>query len=1053
MLKDYRLGIDLGSTSLGWCMVEIDPDKNPIAILGMGVRIFPDGRKPKSKEPLSVQRRVYRSARKNLDRYLLRIRNLIEYLMTHDFLPKDEQRRSEIFSINPYKLRTKGLDEKLEPAEFARAIIHLAKKRGFKSNRKTDSDAKTAYTEAIQNLQNQLQQSNARTLGEYLWKKYQNVPSNQEHLRKSIKFRYEKSDDNLEPIFPTRDIVEHEFDKIWEKQAILNPIFTEEHKTKIKDIIFHQRPLKPTQKGKCQLLPQYERAPKAHPMFQEFRIRQDLNNLRLVDVFSNRSLDLTHDQRETLYKLLSTKDKCSLASMRKKLFAKQFDDYRFSIESESKKDLKGDLLYHAFHKKDNPELGELWDTLSVDTQAKVVELLISELNDESVIAKLVDLDIPARMAEAMINTKLPESYSHLSVEALSKILPFLRDGKVFSEACSLAGLHHSLEYNGVVYQDGNLPYYGEILRRETLELNRKIGDPDADEHGKINNPSVHIALNQLRKLVNTLSKCYGAPYEIVLELGKELKLSSDKLDETNKLIAKNTKINEDISQKLRENGITVNHENILRVKLWEELARDEIDRRCIYSGKQISFADLFTPRFEIEHILPKSRTYDDGTANKTISYYEANRYKGERSPFEAFGDSRDGYNWQDIVTRSNKMPHNKKWRFEQSAMDKFQDDNEVLARMLNDTKYMSRVAMKYMMYVCGNDRVWTITGRHTAMLRGKWGLNSALGDTQNKNRSDHRHHAIDAFVIALTTRSFVKNLATNIRNSRERFIERLPLPYPDFDHDVFKASVDKIKVSIKPDHVNIGKLHKKNQTAGALTEDTAYSFVAIDPEDKKYSLYCVRKSVMDLNLKKIDDIVSPDLRIAIQALADCSADEKEFKSKLHAWAKQQNVKKLKMLMKAKPETMIPVKDKDGRIYKYYSSGENLFADIYIKDPANPQIKWDIEIVNSYNFHRQDFVPQWKKDYPKAKKVMRLYKNDIVAIDTEDGHRELRRVKKMSKGILYLRLLNISTRERSVDDVGEQFSPNQLLLKRARKAGVDIIGRAFDPIVNEDDNRA
>ncbi|HPS40089.1 MAG TPA: type II CRISPR RNA-guided endonuclease Cas9, partial [Candidatus Cloacimonadota bacterium] len=696
-----------------------------------------------------------------------------------------------------------------------------------------------------------------------------------------------------------------------------------------------------------------------------------------------------------------------------------------------------------------PELAPVWDAMNLGEKSRLIELLVSDLDEEVILKGLSELGIEPSIATQLVQLRLPSDYGNLSLEALNRILPYMREGYIYSKACELAGISHSGEYNGEVFVDGSLPYYGELLKRETLELNRKIGDPLADEYGKINNPSVHIALNQLRHLVNALCKRYGNPQEIVLELARELKLGKDAKDEIQKVINRNQKQNVRIAELLKLHGIEVNHDNLLRVKLWEELGKEEIDRRCVYTGRQISFTDLFSPQYEIEHILPKSRTYDDGNANKTISYYIANRYKEERSPWEAFGKSLDGYDWQGIVTRAKHLPDNKQWRFLTDAMDRFKDEEQVLARMLNDTRYMSRVAAKYMYYICGEHHVWTITGKHTSMLRAKWGLNSALGETDAKERTDHRHHAIDAFVIALTTRSFVKKLANTIRNSRERFIENLEMPYPGFSHNDFKDAVSSITVSYKPDQLNIGTLRAKNQTAGALSDESAYSFLCPDPENPKYHLYAIHKPVNSLSASNVDEVISPELRAELISLRTNNTSKDEFAKALAEWAKNRNVRKLNLLVRANPRTMIPVKDKTGRVFKYLASGENLFADIYIKDPTAPMLKWEIEIVPSYHAHQPGFMPQWKLDYPKGKKVMRLFKNDIVAIDTPEGGRELRRVKKMTNGIVYLRELSTAKKAKGTDDVGEQYSANRLKELNARKAGVDIMGRYFDPIINED----
>lgn len=1048
--KDYRLGIDLGSTSLGWCMVEIDDERNPIGIINMGVRIFPDGRDAKSKEPLSVARRGYRGQRRNLDRYLQRLKELIKYLQQHGFLSENEAERHEVFKLNPYMLRTKALDEALSPSEFARAIVHLAKRRGFKSNRKVLSDKKTAYTQAIDNLKVGLEKSRARTLGEYLWKKHQETPEQQAHLRKPIKFRYEINPESPDPIFPLREMVEHEFDTIWQAQSKYNPIFTEEHKQNIQAIIFTQRPLKKQAKGKCQLMPEYDRAPKAHPLFQEFRIRQDLNNLKAIDMFNNTTIELTDEQYNTLFQALNTSREKSFEQMRKAIFGKQAGDYRFNLETNDRKKLLGNLTDIEISAKGNEAIHALWGKWNLDMQAKVIEIVVSDLDDEPAIVELSELGISSDIASALLNLHLPSEYCHLSIQAMEKILPYMRQRTIYSEACKLAELNHSGEYTGEVFTDGTLPYYGELLARETIELNRKTGDHDADASGKINNPTVHIALNQLRKVVNAICKKYGTPpKEIVLELGKDIKIGEKEKERMNKQANKNKKINETVDEFLRTNDKTPNHLNRLKAKLWLELGANELDRRCVYSGHQISVHDLFTSKIEIDHILPKSRTYDDGTANKILCIRDANHYKKERSPFEAFGDSKDGYKWEDIVSRANNLPDNKKWRFQAEAMKEYANKEDILARMLNDTRYMCRVANKYMCYICGINNVWTITGRHTGMLRAKWGLNAALGEDDSKDRSDHRHHAIDAFVIALTNRAMIHKLASTIENSRERFIENLEPPYHSFDHTEFKQKVNGIVTSFKPDQISPAKLQSRNQTGGSLMQETAYSYEGIDPDNTKYHRYSVRKFVHDITEKNYADIAAPEFRKELEAIAQ-NHKGKDFQDAVTAWALRRNIKKVKFISAMNPDGMIPIYNKEGVAFKYMASGENLFAEIYIKDPTDPKVKWSIEIVNSYKAHQPGFTPQWKKDYPKAKKVMRLFKNDIVAL-TEGEFRELYRIREMTTLLIgnnEYPVVGLSGVNVAATQTGNRKTIGQLQKLNARKAGVDILGRWFDPITNE-----
>lgn len=1051
MSNNFRLGIDMGSTSIGWCLLELDENNIPRGIKKMGVRLFPDGRDDKKKEPLSVVRREKRGARRNRDRALERLNNLISKFSEIDFLPSDEEERKRLFRLDPYQLRSRALDEKLSKYEIARAIIHLSKRRGFLSNRKTDKDDETGlFKEAIKNLSEKLQQSDARTLGEYLHKQ-NTIAAGRDHLKKSLRFRYGKGYDEDERIFPRRDMLMDEFNKIWDSQARYHQEMNEQLKEDISHIIFFQRPLKKPQPGRCILEEDEPRAPVAYPIFQQFRYYQIINDLKIIE--GDAARDLTGDERGALIELLKAKKDYKLAALRKKLYGKDAGNYRFNFEYDNRDKIPGDEVNAAFVSSKDKSLRDFWLKLAddYDKQKELITILLSDEDDDIAAEKIAELGAEPELSENLLYAKLPDGYANLSLKALEKIVPFLKEGHNYYTACKKAGYDHSGNYDGSVYDEGNLPYYGELLTTASLPVARKTYDKNADDYGKINNPTVHIALNQLRKIVNALTKKYGAPQQIVLELARDLKLSREHKKELNKQLKKRTDDNIRIEKNLKEIGVANNRENRMRFRLWEELSTSDIERCCIYSGKQIPVNELFTEKFEIEHILPKSKTFDDSFNNKTISYYAANRYKGERSPYEAFAESRDGYDWDAIVSRSKKLPKNKAKRFLKNAMEKFNDENQVIARMLNDTRYMSRAARQYLSHVCGADNVYVITGQQTAMLRGKWGLNKALNTEEYiKKRDDHRHHAVDAFVIAMTSRSFIHRYTTTIKNSRDRFIENLGPPWEGFSHDEFAKKVNSINVSVKPNHINTAKLRKRNQTAGSLLEDTAYSYLGPDPDNSKYALYAVRKNIEDLTVKNIENIKSPEIKRRVQQLNGDNTEKSELKTKIRDWAEGNNIRKLKMIVKANPKTMIPVHDKNGKPFKYLASGENLYAEIFIPDPTDPDSRWGIELVNSYNAHQPGFKPNWKQETPIAKKVMRLYKNDIVAIDDGSGGRELRRVRKMSNGIIYLRKLNISARPSKQDDIGEQFSVRQLQAKRARKAGIDIIGRTFDPLASEPD---
>ena len=132
--KHYRLGLDLGSNSLGWFVVNLDKRgdrREPVALGPGGVRIFPDGRDPQSKMSNAVDRRMARGARKRRDRFVQRRKDLIAVLIRHGLMPDDETARRQLEALDPYGLRKAALTDALPAHHVGRALFHLNQRRGF----------------------------------------------------------------------------------------------------------------------------------------------------------------------------------------------------------------------------------------------------------------------------------------------------------------------------------------------------------------------------------------------------------------------------------------------------------------------------------------------------------------------------------------------------------------------------------------------------------------------------------------------------------------------------------------------------------------------------------------------------------------------------------------------------------------------------------------------------------------------------------------------------------------------------------------------------------
>ena len=849
----YRLALDLGSTSLGWAMFRLGEDGSPTAIIRSGVRIFSDGRNPKDGSSLAVTRRAARAMRRRRDRLLKRKSRMLGQLVRHGFFPADEAARKALERLNPYQLRAKGLREALTPGEFARALFHINQRRGFQSNRKTDrkDNDSGALKQAIHQLRERMTASGCQTVGEWFWQvrmqqkpegvagqgvraRYRETPYTTDEGKKRIDKSYD--------LYVDRAMIAQEFDALWAAQAALQPaLFTEVARADLRDTLLHQRPLRPVRPGRCTLLPDEERAPLALPSTQRFRILQEVNHLRLLDGTLS-EVPLTLAQRDAVVAALEAHSKRSFDQLRKLL--KLSGSVRFNLEDAKRTELKGNATSAALARKDL--LGAAWAGFAAELQDEIVWQIVNEEGEGTLIAWLQQhTGVDEARAEAIANVALPEGYGSLSRKALARIVPELqRDVVTYDKAVQASGFaHHSdlgfdfdhdsdeVERVGErtiastgeikpVYAFKELPYYGRALQRHVAFAKDKPRN-DEERYGKIANPTVHIGLNQVRVVVNALIRRYGRPAEVVVELARDLKQSREQKQEAQKKQADNQRRNARIRERIAETlGISterVRASDIQKWILWEELSFDVADRRCPYSGVQISAAILLSEQVEIEHILPFSQTLDDSLNNRTVAMRQANRIKRNRTPWAARADfEAQGWSYEGILQRAERMPLRKRYRFAHDGYERWLgEDKDFLARALNDTRYLSRVAAEYLRLVCPGSATRVIPGQMTAMLRAKFGLNDVLGLNGEKNRNDHRHHAVDACVIGVTDQGLLQRFAQANAQAREggltRLVESMPLPWDTYRDHVERA-VRHIWVSHKPDH----------GFEGAMMEETSY---------------------------------------------------------------------------------------------------------------------------------------------------------------------------------------------------------------------------------------
>jgi CRISPR-associated endonuclease Csn1 len=1006
--RKYRLGIDVGSNSLGWFVVWLNEKDEPTGLGPGGARIFPDGRDPQSKESNAADRRVARSMRRRRDRYLKRRGNLMAQLIKHELMPKDEAARKALEALDPYELRAKALDETLPAHHIGRALFHINQRRGFLSNRKTEKGDKEsgAIKTAAGNLQKLMQESGARTLGEFLHRRHQvREPVRTRNRSTGLKVEYD--------FYPTRQMLLDEFDAIWNRQAPHHPCMTEDAHNAIYHSIFFQRPLKQPPVGKCSLDPAHDkddlegfRCSWAHPLAQRFRIWQEVRNLAVAET-GRASPPLSPEDGNKIALALFQNAKLSFDKIRTLL--KLPSEAKFNLESDKRDHLLGDETAAALSAK--KYFGKAWRSFPLDRQIEIVNKLEDEkISDAELIAWLMhETGVDKETADRLTNAFLPDGHARLGIRAIKKILPFMIDGKTKTQAEDEAGYKGVHQPDGELSLNGYLPYYGEWLQNDVLGSGDER-DTNDKRWGRFPNPTVHIGLGQLRRVVNALIAKYGPPEQIAVEMTRSFKLSPAQLAKVEKEQAENQKKNDKRAEEIRKLGQAVNARNLLKMRLWEELnLYDVLDRKCPYTNESINIERLLSDEVDIDHLIPFSDSWDDNAANKIICMRYANRAKGNQTPFEAFGGSPNisghRYDWNGISQRAALLPGGKRWRFDPDARKHFEKIGGFQARQLNETGWLARVAKQYLTAVTDPYKIHVLPGKLTAMIRAKWGLNDLLPDhnySNAKNRKDHRHHAIDALVAALTDRSLLHRMSSAYDDERQKI--EVPLPWPTLRDDL-DAALKKMVVSHKPDHGVFGvRKGGRDNTSGQLHEDTAYGTVKL-PEKENGANLVYRKTFRDLKETEIGRIRDRRLRDLVAAHVEREKREgKDLKSALLSFAERTDIpglpgpiRHVRLTKAEKPEYLVPIHDESGNAYKAYSAGENAFVDIL----QSPEGKWIARATTVFQANQQNENLADAQGIG-GKLIMRVFKGDMLRID-HDGRSKIVKIVRLSpsNNVLYL----------------------------------------------------
>lgn len=789
---NYAIGLDIGITSVGWAVINLDLNR----IEDLGVRIF-NAAENKDGSSLALPRRIARGRRRLLRRRVYRLKRVRRLIVEKKILTQNQLdnlfKNNNICSV--WEARVKGLDSKLTNEEWAKILINLCKRRGFKSNRKNEAKEKEAG--AIISIINKnielMKETNSRTIGECIYKKVKES----DDIYKS--FRNKSGEYNM---CISRSILREEIHTLFEKQRSFGAEFaSDEIEDMYLEIFDSQRPYSDFDKlekfvGYCTFEKGVKRAPKKCISAEEFMLYDNINKLSILCDGEKRKLN--DEERDLIVKEAYNKKEIKYSALRKLLKLDEnsrFSTLTYSIDKDVSKTENTKFVslsgYHEIKKAIEKGISkEYWNEIknNKDMLNNIAYVLTLGKTDKEIEEQLIKRNIDEKIIENVIYISFSK-FNNLSVKAINKILPFMKEGFQYNEACEKAGYDFKAIYKG--------------------EKSKKLPVIDIQE---IVNPVVNRALAQTRKVVNAIIDKYGSPVRMNIELARELaKSNKDRL----KILAEQKKNRKEI-EKIREElkdlfGKEPTYSEVLKYRLWQMQ-----NCECAYSQQQIGINELFSQGYcEIDHIIPFSRCFDDSLSNKILVLGKENQRKGNRTPFEYFGDNIERWNRFEVWVKGSHLNYKKKTNLLKKKVSE-KEEREWKARNLQDTKYICKYISNYINNKLkfkesyGSQKVITINGRATSILRGYWGLTKVREDGD-------KHHALDAAVVAVATPALVHKISkyskarelrgiresdefidietgevVNLEEYREERKELFPRPWKEFTEEL------KIRLSDNP---------------------------------------------------------------------------------------------------------------------------------------------------------------------------------------------------------------------------------------------------------------
>jgi CRISPR-associated endonuclease Csn1 len=797
-LGQITFGLDIGIASVGWAVLGNN------RIVDLGVRCFDKAETADKGESLNLTRRTARLLRRRLRRRAWRLTKLARLLKRESVISDTKLLRNPFHlhdkdgkDLSFWQLRVEALDRKLAAEEWARVLYHLCKHRGFHWMSKAEEMAAENDNEGgkvkkgLAGTKKLMLEKNYRTAAEMVLHEFPDAQRN-------------KHGDYSKAL--SRVVLADELKKLFEQQREFgNPHASTELEAallgngdKKSGLFWAQKPSLTGAKllemlGRCTFEKTEYRAPKSSFTAERHVWLTRLNNLRIV--VDGKTRPLTEAERNIALPLpYGLASDFSHKQLRKALVKGGLsDEFRFvglaypserQKSEEKAKDPEDEKLiklpgWQVLRKTlKDAGLENEWQKIATDAMDgkpqlldEIAKVLSVYKEDDEVERELGKLDLPNKhkMLEALLTVRF-DKFSNLSLKALHNILPHMETGMRYDEACDKAGYHHSqLHKIGEGEYKYLPPFYAGHDKDGRLKFNEDMDIP--------RNPVVLRALNQARKVVNALIRKYGSPYDVHIEMARDLSRAFDERKDIKKEQDEYRKRNEDAKSAFAsEFNIT----GQVKGKIFEkyQLYREQ-QGKCAYSLEAIDLNRVINDDgyVEIDHALPYSRSFDDSKNNRVLVLTRENRNKGNQTAYEYLDGKNNSERWHlfEIFVNSNKAYRQAK-RNRLLKKDFGGDEaRDFMERNLNDTRYICRFFKNYVeRYLKLHDesnvkRCVVLSGQMTSFLRARWGL------VKVRSESD-RHHALDAAVVASCSHGMIKRLSDYSRRKeleqvREGFVD------------------------------------------------------------------------------------------------------------------------------------------------------------------------------------------------------------------------------------------------------------------------------------------